>query len=559
MARKLLIVNNGLKNLGGHYFETSVSIADAARKLGYRPILAAHVSCPGDIIPDWLDFYPLFCTDHWMCTAQPVPPDLRGLRGDAVHMARVTVDSVLHGTHGISDYLRSRFEAVTYPEEPAAAPQPVPVPPPMSLRDRVKGIVRATVPPVFIPALRWMYHRRHVPALIAKAVLRNGLPPFAYTAMARAKHRLLHREPAPVPPPPPALPAHDTLRVALERHGLLGEHTHMEWFRRDLERLLCLAGATSEDHVFLPTAHGRELLAIHRLVEAMKPLESPTFHLEFRHALDLGEAIEGWQGVHPYQKQHEIFFDHARRRPQHDRIKVYTDTTELTEEFESFSGLTFGTLPIPFRTGFLKPHQYRPGSPVRIAFFGNVREEKGFALLPDLVEALWKEYVLSGKAQFLIQGSLSSPKEEKRSHAALRRLRKMDPKYVKLVGVDGPLSTEEYYQLVSQSDLLLCPYNPLAYRRRSSGTFTEAVAAGIPTVVPKETWLERQQPPGTGEGFSDLPTFIAAVRRILDDYPRYLRTAKAHRDSWLAVHTPMNLVKALLQPEEEASTVTRAA
>src|SRR5262245_6608139 len=122
MATKLLIVNNGLKDLSGHYFETAVSIADAARRLGYQPILAAHARCPRDIIPDWLDFYPIFRTDHWMAAPAPPPPDLRGIRGDAVARARVNIDSVLDGTHSVAEYLWARFEPVSFPEEPEPAP-----------------------------------------------------------------------------------------------------------------------------------------------------------------------------------------------------------------------------------------------------------------------------------------------------------------------------------------------------------------------------------------------------------------------------------------------------
>ena len=69
MERKLYIINNGLKDLRGHYFETSVSIAEAGRSVGLLPVLAAHVTCPRDIVPDGLEFHAAFTTDHWMIAA----------------------------------------------------------------------------------------------------------------------------------------------------------------------------------------------------------------------------------------------------------------------------------------------------------------------------------------------------------------------------------------------------------------------------------------------------------------------------------------------------------
>jgi hypothetical protein len=130
---------------------------------------------------------------------------------------------------------------------------------------------------------------------------------------------------------------------------------------------------------------------------------------------------------------------------------------------------------------------------------------------------------------------------------------------VRLVGLDGPLTPEEYYRLVADADLLLCPFDAHAYRRRSSGTLTEAVAAGIPTVVTAGTWLERHQPPGSGESGWDLSSFVEAVRRVCDDYPRYLERARAARDRWLAVHTPTNLVKTLLDSAPPGAGAVAAA
>jgi hypothetical protein len=93
---------------------------------------------------------------------------------------------------------------------------------------------------------------------------------------------------------------------------------------------------------------------------------------------------------------------------------------------------------------------------------------------------------------------------------------------------------------------MLCPYSPENYKRRSSGTLTEALAAGIPTVVPADTWLHRQQPSGTGESFTDRESFVEAVRQVVAGYAVYQNRARVVRDRWLSVHTPDNLVRVLL-------------
>src|SRR5262249_2716774 len=54
------------KDLRGHYYETALAVAEAARDQGLQPVLAAHVSCPAELAPGWLPFFPVFRTDHWM-------------------------------------------------------------------------------------------------------------------------------------------------------------------------------------------------------------------------------------------------------------------------------------------------------------------------------------------------------------------------------------------------------------------------------------------------------------------------------------------------------------
>jgi hypothetical protein len=325
-------------------------------------------------------------------------------------------------------------------------------------------------------------------------------------------------------------------------------------------RLLCLTGAGRGDHFFMPTAHARELLAIQRILATLPAEAAPTFHLEFRHALDMGATPENPDFEHPYVTCHRAYFDFFRREPPPARVRLYTDTDELSEAYREFSGLEFTTLPIPFRTHFVTARAREPGGQrLCVAFFGDVRDEKRFYWLPDLVEALSTDYLAPGKVRFLVQATLVQPEWNPASHQALLRLKGMPPEHVRLVGLDGPLSPDEYYRLFAEADLLLCAYDPLAYNRRSSGTLTEAVAAGIPTVVPEGTWLERHQPPGTGESCADLPSFIEAVRRICDGYPRYLKQARAAKERWLAVHTPLNLVGTLLGSAAPEARAARAA
>ncbi len=508
MTPKLLIVNNGLKDLCGHYFETSISIAEAARRLAYRPLLATHATCQVGIVPDWLECYPLFCTDHWMLQPPTPAPDLGGLRCDFAALSRITMAAVRRGEMTLHDYLLARFEEPELPQLP------------------LQRTLRTA----------------------AKSVLRRCLP-WSLRARLRGAYRLLK------PLLPPAVAERDPLEISLCAIDAEREFHYTHAFRRDLERLLCLTGASRHDHVFLPTAHGRELLAVQQTVAAVGESNAPTFHLEFRHALDMTGCFDDPNFVHPYTTIHRILFDHSRRVRQSPRLRVYTDTQELREEYEHFAGLRFDVLPIPFRTNLIQTAKRQPDDALCIAFFGDVRDEKGFYYLPAVVEDLFAAY--PGKVRFVVQASLKHPEWNQKSATALARLKDYPPEYVRLVGTDGPLSPDDYFRLVSEADLLLCPYSPAAYKRRSSGTLTEAIAAGIPTVVPAKTWLAGQQPAGSGETFFDEPSLVTAVRKIVGAYESYARHARRARDQWLAVHSPDALVQQLVGPPQ-ASGVANA-
>ncbi len=105
---KFYIINNGMKDLRGHYFETAISIAEAARDMGWHPILAGHADCKKEIAPEWLEFYPIFRVDHWMDS----PPFVTG--DDEIHVnlkkyEETSIKNVINENTSFEDYIKNRF------------------------------------------------------------------------------------------------------------------------------------------------------------------------------------------------------------------------------------------------------------------------------------------------------------------------------------------------------------------------------------------------------------------------------------------------------------------
>lgn len=521
MRKRFIIVNNGLRDHRGHYFETSMSVAEAARRAGWRPVLATHVDCRPDLLPDWLEAHPLFRTDHWM--DQP-PADPAMAQVEAPYLPESQLPQVLRRAwRNCRRFAWAADRCGFYCLPPF-------------IYDGARGLARWCVPRIL--------RRQYRTAVGARLV-----------HVARQLH-WIEQDPwqlgAGFPNLKRALREPDRARLVNEALAELSrEQAHeIEYgliFFDDLRRLLTLAGAGAEDHVWLGTAHAREVLAVCLAVQRLGA-RSPTFHLEFRHSLYRSEPTRQEWEQSPMVRLYRIFFSLHERAGCSERIKFYTDTAELARDYESLARQPFGVLPIPFRGELISPIGRRPGEPLRLAYLGEARDEKGFPLLPGLMDGLYEEYLRSGRVRLLVQANVSAPQYNPRSAASLDRLKRYPAHYVELFGLDAPLSPEDYYSLVSQADAVLLPYDRDRYRACSSGTLAEALAGGRPAVVPARSWMSAQLPPGGGEVFHDAASLLDAVSRVIEHYDEYRRCAETHAPSWRSAHSPDALVAALVRP-----------
>lgn len=527
MKRKFIILNNGLRDHRGHYFETSISIAEAARRAGLHPILATHVDCRTDLLPMWLESYPIFCTDHWMSEPPAEPPDLSGIVVDPYATPESRPDLLSALWQRSSWFLRKAAWAA----------------------DRS---VYYFLPPLVYDGLS-LACKCSVPR-----ILRREYRARVGGRTRQILHRLLHGGACPAVnlgpcPPETARSLRHPVEAQFTQRALgvmreLNAVSELEYaltFKRDLERLLALTGAGGDDHVLLGTAHARETLAVQLIAARLGPERTPNFHLEFRHPLFKGEPLLEEREPSQNVRLHRAFFSLFEQSSANPRIKFYTDTEELARDYGRLGKMPFGVLPIPFRWELIA-NPPGPAQTLRLAYLGEARDEKGFHWLPKLIDRLMEDYLLTGRARFLIQANVSAPQYNPLSDQVLEKLRGYAPDYVELFGLQAPLGPEEYYSLVSRADAVLLPYDRDRYRACSSGTLAEAIAGGRPVVVPASSWMSSQVPLGAGETFHDFESFVSATKRLLDDYGRYKAKAEEFQTEWVARHSPDGLVAALI-------------
>lgn len=156
------------------------------------------------------------------------------------------------------------------------------------------------------------------------------------------------------------------------------------------------------------------------------------------------------------------------------------ETAALAEAFEPLIGCRPIVLPVvllpdmkglvPVPTEGLPP----PGEPI-ISILGYSRAEKGILMVPEIVKRVVQ---MRPSARFTLQALSHSSEDEETLAKAYRDLRPA-PKIIR-----GSVEQQAFVQLLTETDLMLLPYDTESYGQRGSGLANQAAALGIPLVAP---------------------------------------------------------------------------
>lgn len=240
----------------------------------------------------------------------------------------------------------------------------------------------------------------------------------------------------------------------------------------------------------------------------------------------------------------EIWEDELLRKS----IALFSDTRQLCDLYNELSPIEFQCLPIP-----LDLPQWKPGpillkkvtekETITLAYIGDARREKGYDLLPKLVDELTERFT-GGQLKLIHQCSFPVFGGEPGMADARAALSKWPDTIIR--AISAPLSTEAYFELLQSADIVLLPYEIESYGGRSSGVLAEALAFGIPAVVPQNSWMSDQIKDGFGETFIGRDGFIDAVTRAIENWPEQRVNCLANVEEWRAHHSPKSLVDKLI-------------
>jgi glycosyltransferase involved in cell wall biosynthesis len=267
----------------------------------------------------------------------------------------------------------------------------------------------------------------------------------------------------------------------------------------------------------------------------------------------------GWVQRHlnPYWRLRPRAFAAMRLRLG-SRFRLCTDSALLSRDYARVYDGPILTLPIPLtsdvRSGrragppdVLRRHPLKDGPGPTVGYLGDARTPKGFPLLPGAVRCIQDAGLA---ARFLIQCPLPAGGADAETARALDELRALsaDPRS-SVTLIPEHLGDADYAGLLDALDVVLLPYVHSNYLEATSGVFTEALAKGIPVVVPTATWMAHELAGSTaGEVFAreEPEAFPKALLRVLASLDQHKVAARGRRDAWQATHNPGALVGQLL-------------
>ena len=338
-------------------------------------------------------------------------------------------------------------------------------------------------------------------------------------------------------------------------NGNVASNGHLSYeFAIEICGLMQRATVLRGDLVFMPTLGGVELIGIahySKLIEA----ESLDWHLLFRRDLPIPTNVLHGKAFIKLMRATTAFKEFYK---QFEKGKpfFYTDTDDLTKQYNELNAFNFSTLPIPIDDS-LEIKQCTDRTPLIVSYLGDAREEKGIHLLPEIIRDIRVAGLSEASVRFRIQVNQPIEGSNDKTIAAIKKLNKQEGAGLEIV--EGPFDSDKYSNMITSSDVILIPYHAKSYQARSSGIFAEALAAGVPTIFPRGSWMDRCHGESGSIGFNNIEDISVALIEMLVRYPSYESRSLKFASIWRQWHSATNLVQSLKKTSNECTLCAQLA
>jgi hypothetical protein len=310
----------------------------------------------------------------------------------------------------------------------------------------------------------------------------------------------------------------------------------------DLDRIchdLCLKSA---DTIFLPTATPHTIAQILEFLVLNGAETSPAIHALLRYDSD---AMPEELPLGPFEPLKRALQSGQMGR----KLFLWAETEALASHYTTHSGAEVNTL--HHNSGLSLPdradHSVAQNTTrVQISYLGDGREEKGFHLLPGIIDTVLANTAVRSDPQpfFSIQIYWNARNVTPRLIRAAADLRAFGSGSLSIF--EGPLGTAEYEDLVLTSDIILLPYSVTAYSRRGSGVLVDALVAGKIVIAPKNTWIGHQAEDAHGLTYEHESEIASVLLKAIRNLADLRNRAAAGRLRWQTRHSSEEVIRRIL-------------
>ena len=183
-----------------------------------------------------------------------------------------------------------------------------------------------------------------------------------------------------------------------------------------------------------------------------------------------------------------------------DHFQLLTDSEPLRIRLRKVFGHDLAVMPVPHTIFDLPPPLPKDRDEIICWWPGKANPNKGLALIQRLTKISDED-----AHRFAILAAEDSCLHQIPGGARVQLL-------------PNSLSPEEYFQWMATADVVLLPYDPVFFHRRTSGIFIESVVAGKMPMVTEGTWMSTEL---AAWGLSDLviaweaPAVFRQIRELL--------------------------------------------
>ncbi len=309
-------------------------------------------------------------------------------------------------------------------------------------------------------------------------------------------------------------------------------HERAMSFSADMAKLFGRVTLEPGDHVFVPTMSEIDFDGLTRFLVSDSRTRDVHWHLQFHYPIYAGREPDYQRQEWRVDRVRRVFIDGLQRVASH-RMHFYTTTETLTQQHNRMRVAAFETLPYPANAIFQLPARRDENPrPLKVAYHGDARWEKGYQHLPEIVHKLWSNCVETGDVKFVLQSNFpftlpAHGRDEPivKAHADLAQL-----PHDMIQLPNTPLDTEAYAKQVLNTDVALMLYDPNRYPARCSGALVETLSAGIPVIVSAGTWLADQLNEVNHAYYVQLRKTMTVIKTIEGD-KLFWHADESHLDS----------------------------